>query len=247
LSTLRVQSPTTSVGSRPLYVQVREQLLQRISSGTWRPGQLIPNEFDLAREMGVSQGTARKALDSLAADGLLVRRQGRGTFVVEHTPSDMLFRFFNLFDGDGNPIGPGSTSARVQRSKATAAERKKLRLGANAEVIRISRIRTRDGVPFIAETLVLPASRFARLERLPSVPNTLYDHFQKYFGITVSRGDERVSAVLAGRRETKLLNVSKGAPLLKLDRLMYDLDGNVVEWRVSFCHLDNAYYGVSLR
>ena len=73
------------------------------------------------------------------------------------------------------------------------------------------------------------------------------DHFQKYFGITVSRGDERVSAVLAGPRETKLLGVGKGAPLLKLDRLMYDLDGNVVEWRVSFCHLDNAYYGVSLR
>lgn len=247
MSTTRTGAATPPIGVRPLYAQVREQLLQRISSGTWRPGQLIPNEFDLAREMGVSQGTARKALDSLAADGLLVRRQGRGTFVVEHTPSDMLFRFFNLFDQNGDPIGPDSDSARVQRGKATAAERKKLSLGSTGDVIRISRVRTRDRRPFIVETLVLPASRFARLEKLDRIPNTLYDYFQKHFGITVSRGDERVSAVSAGRREAKVLGVEEGTPLLKLDRLMYDLGGNVVEWRVSLCHLDNAYYGVSLR
>lgn len=247
MSTSREPTAHSSIGSRPLYAQVREQLVARISSGTWRPGQLIPNEFELAREMGVSQGTARKALDSLAADGLLVRRQGRGTFVVEHTPSDMLFRFFNLFDQDGRPIGPDSMSTLIVRAKATAGERKKLDLATSAEVIRISRVRTRDGTPFIVETLSLPAARFARLEKLESIPNTLYDYFQKHFGITVARGDERVSAVPAGRREAKALGVGAGAPLLKLDRLMYDLDGNVIEWRVSLCHLDTAYYRVSLR
>jgi len=244
---MREQTGPQSVGSRPLYAQVREQLLQRISTGAWRPGQLIPNEFELAREMGVSQGTARKALDSLAADGLLVRRQGRGTFVVEHTPSDMLFRFFNLFDSDGNPIGPDSKSARIVRAKATEVERKKLGLGATDDVIKIARVRTRNNRPFIVETLVLPASRFGLLEKLESIPNTLYDYFQKHFGITVARGDERIQAVAAGRNQAKLLGVDEGAPLLKLDRRMYDLDGNVIEWRVSVCHLGNAYYGVSLR
>lgn len=243
----REQTELSSVGNRPLYAQVRAQLLQRISTGAWQPGQLIPNEFELAREMGVSQGTARKALDSLAAEGLLVRRQGRGTFVVEHTPSDMLFRFFNLFDGDGKPIGPDSKSAQVMRAKATATERKKLGLGAVGDVIRIARVRTRDERPFIVETLVLPASRFRRLEKLESIPNTLYDFFQKHFGVTVARGDERVVAVAAGVHEAKALGVDVGTPLLKLDRLMYDIDGNVIEWRVSFCHLDNAYYGVLLR
>lgn len=247
MSTPRTQAGLASVGSRPLYAQVREQLRQRISTGAWRPGQLIPNEFDLAREMGVSQGTARKALDSLAADGLLVRRQGRGTFVVEHTPSDMLFRFFNLFDTDGKPIGPDSKSAHVVQAKATADERRKLGLGMNENVIRISRVRTREDRPFVVETLILPASRFARLEKLESLPNTLYDHLQKHFGITVARGDERIVPVVAGRRQAKALDVDEGTPLLKLDRLMYDLDGNVIEWRVSYCHLDKAYYGVSLR
>jgi GntR family transcriptional regulator len=80
----------------PLYAQVRQLLRERIRSGTWRPGQLLPNEFEIADEFGVSQGTARKALDALAQDGLVVRRQGRGTFVVEHTPAHVMFRLFHL-------------------------------------------------------------------------------------------------------------------------------------------------------
>lgn len=243
-------SPTetnTSIGSKPLYAQVRKELLQRISSGAWRPGQLIPNEFELAREMGVSQGTARKALDSLATDGLLVRRQGRGTFVIEHTPSEMLFRFFNLFERDGTAIEPNSRDVRVQLTKANATERKKLQLTVNANVIRITRVRTRADRPIIIESLVLPAARFTGLERQTSIPNTLYDHFQKHHGITVARGDERITAVLAGPREAKALGVPAGQPLLKLDRLMYDLDNNIIEWRVSLCHLEQAFYGVTLR
>src|SRR5262249_43908331 len=89
---------------RPLYARVRERLLERIRSGAWKPGQLIPNEFAIAAEFGVSQGTARKAISSLAAERLLRRRHGRGTFVVEHTPADVLFRFFNMFDATGSPL-----------------------------------------------------------------------------------------------------------------------------------------------
>ncbi len=94
---------------------------------------------------------------------------------------------------------------------------------------------------------MLPASRFAQLATLQNIPNTLYDYFQSQLGITVARGDERVQPVVAGRREAKALGVEEGTPLLKLDRLMYDINGNVIEWRVSFCYLDNGYYGVDLR
>src|SRR5258706_2679685 len=100
-------------GYRRLYAQVRERLIERIRSGEWKPGQLIANEFEIAAEFGVSQGTARKAIGDLASEGLVVRRQGRGTFVVEHTPAHVLFRFFNLFDEAGagaiphNPDGKG--------------------------------------------------------------------------------------------------------------------------------------------
>ena len=99
-------------GSRPLYAQVRERLIERIRSGEWKPGQLIANEFEIAAEFGVSQGTARKAIGDLASEGLVVRRQGRGTFVVEHTPAHVLFRFFNLFDADGAAVVPDSRDVR---------------------------------------------------------------------------------------------------------------------------------------
>ena len=91
-------SPPDSPDPRPLYAKVREQLVERIRSGVWKPGQLIPNEFEIAAEFGVSQGTARKAISALAAERLVMRQQGRGTFVVEHTPAHVLFRFFNMFD-----------------------------------------------------------------------------------------------------------------------------------------------------
>ena len=114
-------------GDRPLYAQVRERLIERIRSGEWKPGQLIANEFEIAAEFGVSQGTARKAIGDLASEGLVVRRQGRGTFVVEHTPAHVLFRFFNLFDAGGTAVGPDSRDSRwsAAMSGVSAAPRER--------------------------------------------------------------------------------------------------------------------------
>jgi GntR family transcriptional regulator len=136
-------------GSRPLYAQVRERLIERIRSGEWKPGQLIANEFEIAAEFGVSQGTARKAIGDLASEGLVVRRQGRGTFVVEHTPAHVLFRFFNLFDAGGAAVVPDSRDVRSSVAPASSEERGALGLDAGARVIRITRIRTRDGPLYI--------------------------------------------------------------------------------------------------
>jgi GntR family transcriptional regulator len=235
------------VDVRPLYAQVRDLLIERISSGAWKPGDLIPNEFAIARELGVSQGTIRKALDALAADRLLVRRQGRGTYVAEHTPADVLFRFFNFFDGKGQRIEPNSMDASISEGRATAMERRRLALGDAARVIRISRKRTRSGAPFISEKIVLPARLFPGLANEPRVPNTLYDHFQKVYGVTVARGREQVTAIAAGSAAARALGVAEGAPLLKLDRVMYDLQQQPVEWRVSLCRMDGAAYTVELR
>jgi GntR family transcriptional regulator len=235
------------VDNRPLYAQVRELLVARISSGMWRPGDLIPNEFAIARELGVSQGTVRKALDSLAASHLLVRRQGRGTYVAEHTPASMLFRFFNFFDREGKRIEPDSCNLSVSEGRATAEERGRLKLAAAAKVIRISRIRTIGGEPFILEDIALPAALFPGLARDPVIPNTLYDHFQKRYGLTVARGSEALTATAANRRQAQQLAIAEGTPLLSLDRVMYELQEQPVEWRVSHCRTDAARYLVELR
>jgi GntR family transcriptional regulator len=241
------KAPPSAFDARPLYAQVRDLLIERISSGAWRPGALIPNEFAIAAELGVSQGTIRKALDALAADRLLVRRQGRGTYVAEHTPADVLFRFFNFFDAEGQRIEPDSIYARLAEARASAVERKRLALEDGEKVIRIARTRTKDGAPFILETIVLPARFFPGLATTAPVPNTLYDHFQKAYGVTVARGRERLTAVAAGRREAVALGIAEGTPLLRLDRTMYGLQQQPLEWRVSLCRMDGAAYEVELR
>ena len=78
-----------AIGFKPLYAQVREQLMRRLVDGVWLPGMLLPSEMELARQLNVSQGTVRKALDSMTADNLVLRRQGRGTYVAEPEESRM--------------------------------------------------------------------------------------------------------------------------------------------------------------
>jgi GntR family transcriptional regulator len=233
--------------SRPLYAKVREALIERIRTGGWLPGQLIPNEFELAAEFGVSQGTARKALDALATDGLVVRRQGRGTFVVEHTPANVLFRFFNIFEDSGTQVRPDSPSAKPEAGSATTEEIEALALKPGARVIRVSRVRTRNGRPFVLEAIVLPDELYPGLAARPEIPNTLYDLFQREFGVFVARGDERVTAMIAGPKESAALSVPPGTALLRISRVAYGLDDRAVEWRVSACHLDGTHYLAKLK
>jgi len=235
-------SLTDRDGDRPLYAQVRERLIERIRSGEWKPGQLIANEFDIAAEFGVSQGTARKAIGDLASEGLVVRRQGRGTFVVEHTPAHVLFRFFNLFDEDGTAVIPDSREVKVSLAPASSEERKALGLDGHARVIRIARTRTRDGVPLMAETLALPEALFPGLAERAEMPNTLYDLFQKAYGVLVTRTDDRISAIAADAETAAVLGVAPGTPLLRIDRIAFGLDDTRIEWRVSLCHLAGAHY-----
>jgi GntR family transcriptional regulator len=229
-------------GGRPLYAQVRERLIDRIRSGEWKPGQLIANEFEIAAEFGVSQGTARKAIGDLASEGLVVRRQGRGTFVVEHTPAHVLFRFFNLFDAGGVAVVPDSRDVRSTLAQASSEERKALGLDPEAGVIRISRVRTRAGAPFITEKITLPDALFPGLAEQAQMPNTLYDLFQKAYGVLVTRTDDRLSAVAADAETAAALGVLPDTPLLRISRIAFGLDDKPVEWRVSLCHLADAHY-----
>jgi GntR family transcriptional regulator len=227
---------------RPLYVQVRERLLERIRLGAWKPGQLIPNEFEIAAEFGVSQGTARKAISELASEGLVVRRQGRGTFVVEHTPAHVLFRFFNIYDASGAAVIPDSRDAQPSVERATAEEREALALDKNALVIRIRRTRMRAGVPFITETITLPEALFPGLGAMPAIPNTLYDMFQKTYGVLLTHTHDRLSAVAADAEAAATLAVAPGTALLRIDRTGFGLDDKPIEWRVSLCHLAGGHY-----
>jgi GntR family transcriptional regulator len=226
----------------PLYARVKAVVLGRITVGEWPPGAAIPAEMELARELGVSQGTVRKALDALTVEQVVVRRQGSGTYVAEHTPAHMLFRFFNIYDDAGTQVLPDSRPARVVLADASAEERKRLGLEPRARVVRISRVRTRAGRPFMDDRIVLPEALFPGLAQEPEMPNTLYDLFQKRYRIHVAHTEEQVTAVAATARLAERLEVAPGAPLLAIDRITLDLNGRRIEWRHSYAHLDGAHY-----
>jgi len=233
---------------QPLYRQVYEVLVRRIAEGTWRPGQTLPSEQALAAELGVSQGTVRKAMDSLAAENLILRRQGKGSYVAEHTQEHALFRFFRLArpSPDREPVTPQLGSTRVRARTASRGEQQRLRLAEGAEVIEIRRTRLIDESPAINEKIVLPASLFPGIDRQQALPNTLYSLYQNVYGISIAFAREELRAVLADKRDAAALDVNIGTPLLQIDRIGVALDGRRVEWRTSRCDTRNLVYAVDV-
>ncbi len=168
---LMARKATQGKGNKkPLYACVYEELVERIRSGHWMPGQRIPNEFQIAAEQGVSQGTARKAVSRLAAENLVVRVQGLGTFVVEPTPEHFQFRFFNVFDANGKRVIPRSHSTKCKVGTASRIERMALDLRRNARVIRFQRLRMRGRRPFVTE-FHLSSGGDVRGPRCPTAPD----------------------------------------------------------------------------
>ena len=237
--------PTGSTPNfRPLYVQVKDLLIQRMVRGDWKPGVPLPTETALAEEFQVSHGTVRKALDKLAAENLVVRQQGRGTFVVSHTPQRALFHFFHMVDENGTRRLPDSRLLSCQRAPASATERSKLDLPAGAQVLRIHRVRTLDGDPAIIEWIVVAADTFPGLGE-PSgdeLPNALYQLYEEKYGVTIYRAVELLGAVNASAGEAQLLEVDAGTALLEIDRVAVSLDRKPVEWRVSRCLTESIQY-----
>jgi GntR family transcriptional regulator len=228
--------------SRPRYQRIHDLLLQRIISGEWGPGQAIPTEPQIATQYRVGTGTARQAVTQLERENVVVRIQGRGTFVYEHEPDEVLRRFFPFFDAGHAQIAPESGRSTVRFDRANAKERKELELRKAARVVRIRRLRTLLGRPLVVEAISLPAARFRGIAVTEAVPNTLYDLFQKSHGVHVGWADERITPAAADGPTARLLGIPAGTPLLRIESVAFALDKKPVELRVSLCHLDNACY-----
>ncbi|MEM8657450.1 MAG: GntR family transcriptional regulator [Pseudomonadota bacterium] len=229
--------------ARPLYVQVREALTSRIADGLWKAGAALPSEFALAAELGVSQGTVRKALDSMAADHLVERQQGRGTFVPEHTEARALFHFFKMRDAAGAPILPQIVS---QSARMTTAEVFPGFDGAR-HLWQISRVRAVHGKPAMVEHVFVSPDHFTDLTEATALPNALYAYYQSTAGISIARAEDRLMAVPAPTDVAKALALSPGTPLLKVDRTAYDLRDRVIELRHSWFDTTHQSYAASLR
>jgi GntR family transcriptional regulator len=233
--------------ARPLYQQVETVLIERIASGAWPPGHSLPAEPELAAELGVSQGTVRKALAELERRNLIERRQGRGTTVLRHTGDTARFHFFRLRDLEGTAVVSRIVVLSCDPGEADAAEAADLRLPQGTPIYRLRRLRLVEDTPRIFERCILVAERLPGFH-LPQgdLSTELYVHLQRAHGVTIEHAEEDLSAQAAGPEEAAVLGLPEGKPLLMVQRLAFDIARRVVEHRVSLIDTERYRYAVRL-
>ena len=229
----------------PLYRDVKRLLTQSIAAGEWPPGAALPAEARLAERFQVSIGTLRKAIDELVAEGMVVRQQGRGTFVATHGANRLLFHFFHIVPrGASDKQYPGTRTLAFRRSRADAEEARRLGLAPGEAVLRIRNLLMLQEAPVILDDLVLPQRLFPDLtERIFTArDNTIYHLYQTRYGINVLRTSERLSATLAEAGAAKLLGLKKGAPVLQINRTALSYHDTPVELRRSVVNTEKHEY-----
>lgn len=235
---------TPETAGMPLFRAVKRVLLQAIEGGRFAPGSVLPAEPALAAAFGVSVGTLRRAVDDLVAEHILVRRQGRGTFVATHTSDRFLFQFFHVERSDGLREAPQVELLAFERGRLDDAAAEALALKPGEPAFVVDNLLRLQGRPVVWDRLQLPATLFRGLteKRLRERPGTLYQLYQAEFGITVVRAHERLSAAAADRQAARVLGVAPGSPVLQVWRTALALGGRAVEYRVSTVHTAQHEY-----
>jgi GntR family transcriptional regulator len=222
-------------GGQPLYKGVKLRLTQGLMAGEWRPGQALPSESRLAERFGVSLGTVRKAIDELVAEKILVRQQGRGTYVTAHTPDRTLFHFFHIAGRDGRKETPETELLSFSRGRADANEAAGLAIARGDRVLRIRNLLRLSGDPVLIDDIVIPAQAMPGLDEagFAGREGTIYGLYQARYRINVIRISERLSATLADADSARLLAVAPATPLLRIARVAYTYQDRPVELRHS--------------
>ncbi len=233
----------------PLYQQIKVLITRSLQSAEWKPGEAIPSEVELAARYKVSQGTVRKAIDSLADENLLVRRQGKGTFVATHAEEKIQYRFLRLKPDDG--VETGRTERRFidcRRLRAPADVARALDLKGGDMAVQIRRLLRLSGKPVVLDDIWLPGLQFKGLtaERLSDYKGPMYALFETEFGVRMIRAEEQLRAVAADAAAAALLNVPVGAPLLSVERLSLTYGDKPVELRRGLYNTQSHYYGNAL-
>jgi len=241
MSTLAINPPALG-GTR--YKEVKSAILAALSAGEWKGGECIPSEKRLAERFGVSIGTLRKAIDELAADNLLVRRQGKGTFVATHNEDRAQFRFLRLLADDGVEHPHISKLLECRRLRASAEIARQLDLKPSDPVVLIKRLLQFDGEETVLDEIWLPGGVFRglTLERLSEYKGPLYAMFETEFGTRMIRASEKIRAVAADPTVADLLHVPPGFPLLSVERVSYTYGDRPVEVRRGWYVTTGYYY-----
>jgi len=246
MNTPTLAEPATPSFS-PLYQQIKSLILQSLQAGEWKPGEPIPSEIELAARFRVSQGTVRKAIDELAAENLVVRRQGKGTFVATHAEQHVQYRFLKLVPDSGDTAAEGPAERTIvdcRRQRASAEVARALALRTGDPVLQVRRVLAYRGVPTILEDLWLPGTPFKGLtaERLRASRGPMYAMFETEFGVRMVRAQEKIRAVLPDAEQAGLLGVVAGMPLLSVERVALTYHDTPMELRRGLYRTDTHHY-----
>lgn len=232
----------------PLYLQVKGLITEDLRAGIWKPGEMIPSEPELALRHGVSQGTVRRAIEELASENLLVRQQGRGTFVATHLSPRSQFRFLRLRRDDQAAFTPDSEVLECRRVRAPIDVARQLQMRVGEASVFLRRVLRVEGRPAVLDDIWLPGGRFKGMtsEKLAAYRGPLYGLFESEFGTPMIRATERVRAVEAGRDIARILAVRPGAAVLLVERLSFTYQDVPVEVRRGYCVTDAFHYSNEL-
>ncbi len=230
----------------PLYQQIKVLILQSLQAGEWKPSAAIPSEIELAARFRVSQGTVRKAIDELASENLLVRRQGKGTFVATHAERQIQYRFLKLIPDNGDPSSEGPAQRHIidcKRTRASVEVARALAIRTGDAVLQVRRVLSFTGTPTILEDLWLPAAPFKGLtaERLRDYNGPMYALFETEFDVRMVRAEEKIRAVLPDPEQCELLRTDPQTPLLSVERIAYTYNDAPMEMRRGL-YLTNKHY-----
>jgi len=234
----------------PLYKEVRDQIVRSLVRSEWQPGDVLPSEKELAKRFSVAISTIRAAVGELVAANILVRKQGKGTFVAHHNNPTQLYRFFNVVRNHG---GKEPFMRKLLSMVKERADHEAIRVFGLTNARRggdIYRIRIRlsaHGPAFAIADVVLPVHLFPNLkeEHIPDGPQGLYAVYQEKYGVNIVRVVEELFAVGASARVARALSLDPGEPLLEVRRTGYTFNDVAVEQRTTWIHTSNYHYHVT--
>ena len=228
----------------PLYVEVKKKITQSLIQGEWGPGEAIPSEIELANIYDVSQGTVRKAIDDLSAESILVRRQGKGTYVATYNEENIQLRFLRLTSQFGLNEKLDNQLISFSKEKATNKLAKILNINPSSTIISVTRILTFNENPLILDVIKIPAQSFRGLTPEMIVENngSMYRMYETDFGVRMLRADEKILAITANSETASHLKVQENHPLLSVERISYTYKNKPLEWRLGLCVTDNHFY-----
>ena len=220
----------------PAYREIARAMTRRLAQGAWMPGEAIPSEVRLKAEFGVAIGTIRRAVDELVAQNMLVRQQGRGTFVATHNRDRLLFHFFHVERQDGYKEYPEVRLHDFERIRLSREVAAKLGLHEGDRALRFRNTLALEGKPLMQDDITLPESLFAGLteKKLRARPGTLYNLYQDDYRINVVRTAQRLSAAIVPKDVARALDLPAGLPVLVIRRVAFAYHERPVEFRISY-------------